>query len=74
MNTAELQELRIIQKQKLLAYLKTGNSINQPEAVTIGIWRLGARVFELRREGYNIISSREKSGDSLFVRYRLIMN
>ena len=43
------------QKQKVLTYLKTGNTITSLEAFRwFGSLRLGAIIFDLRAEGYNI--------------------
>jgi hypothetical protein len=60
------------QRQLVLAILKTVGSINQREASALGIWRLGARIWELRESGHLIASIRECDGG--FVRYRLINN
>lgn len=49
------------QCKRLLAHLEEHRSINPLEAWTkLGIYRLGARVFDLRREGYAISSGRQK--------------
>lgn len=48
------------QKEMVLAWLKTRGSITPLEAMKeLGIMRLGARIFDLRAEGYPIISSVE---------------
>lgn len=44
----------------ILAHLKTGKEINPLEALSkYGVYRLGAIIFWLKKEGYNIISRRE---------------
>jgi len=45
------------QNNRLLSLLKAGNSINPLEAwVNLGIYRLGARIFDLRQMGHDIRS------------------
>jgi len=45
------------QKQAILTYLKKGNSISPLEALNkFGCFRLGARMHELKKQGYNILS------------------
>lgn len=49
------------QTDRLLDYLKEHRAINPMEAWTkLGIYRLGARVFDLRRAGHPISSARQK--------------
>ena len=44
----------------VLEHLKSGKELNPKEALSrYGTFRLGALIFDLRREGYNIISRRE---------------
>lgn len=60
------------QTQKILQYLKDHGSINPGEAYTnLHIYRLGARILELRREGHNIETKMEKTrnADGETVRY-----
>ena len=66
----KMHKLRENQRQLVLTILKTVGSINQREASALGIWRLGARIFELRRMGNVIASIRECDGG--FVRYVLM--
>lgn len=48
------------QKEMVLAWLKARGSITLLEAMKeLGIMRLGARIFDLRADGYPIISSVE---------------
>ena len=47
------------QCKMLLEYLQAGNSINPLESWNIlGIYRLAARINDLKKEGYSIISKR----------------
>lgn len=62
------------QKQSLLSYLQTGNSITQDEArARFGVMRLASRVDELRREGWAVITEMIPAGDNgaAVARYRL---
>ena len=44
------------QHEKILAYLLTGQSLSQLEAIHLGFGlRLGARVWDLRKQGHRII-------------------
>lgn len=46
------------QNARLLDHLKSHGSINPMQAWNeLGIYRLGARAFDLRKDGYNIIST-----------------
>lgn len=46
------------QTQELLEYLQTYGSITPLEALAkLGIYRLSARIFDLRKEGHNIETS-----------------
>lgn len=43
------------QNQEILAYLQSGNSISQAQAIDLfGCYRLGARIFDLRKKGHDI--------------------
>jgi hypothetical protein len=60
------------QNARLLDYLREGRSIDPLTSWTqLGIYRLGARVFDLRQAGYNIVSSRKavrnRFGESISV-------
>lgn len=42
-------------KERILNYLKSNGSITQLEAVKLfWDWRLSARIYDLKKEGYNI--------------------
>lgn len=42
------------QAEKIMAYLKTHSVITQREAYRMGIYRLGARIYDLRNNGVPI--------------------
>ena len=45
------------QESRILKYLKEGNTLTPLEALKhFGCLRLGARVYELKKQGYNIVS------------------
>ena len=49
------------QNERLLKYLKVHRSIDPMAAwSSLGIYRLGARVWDLKRMGYNIITTTKK--------------
>lgn len=44
-------------KNRILAYLKTGETLTALEALfKFGCYRLSARIYELRAEGWNIVT------------------
>lgn len=48
-------------KQKILNYLKKNKSITQLEALKLfWDWRLSAKIYELKKDGYNIKSEQIK--------------
>lgn len=47
------------QSERVLAYMRENGSITQRDAVWIGIYRLSARVYDLRRDGYKVASTLE---------------
>ena len=49
------------QKENILEYLQIGNKITPLEALyQFGSFRLSAVIFELRQEGFNIITHKKK--------------
>ena len=65
------------QKDKVLEYMKNRGSISSIEAFHIGITRLAARIYDLRRDGERIASERVfyVAGDGTkkhYDRYRLV--
>ena len=60
------------QCKTILDYLKDGNSITQIEATRYwDITRLAARVSDLKKRGYDIVSERVGKGFGSYVRYHL---
>ena len=68
----------ISQRQRILKYIRDYGSITSWEAYyDLGITQLGARVYELKQEGYEFRTERVKSknryGDNVdFVKYYLV--
>ena len=66
------------QAERVLKYMRDFGSITQLEAIRdISCMRLGARIFDLKREGYAIKketdSSKNRNGvDTSYARYRLV--
>ena len=66
------------QKDRILQYMRDFGSITQLEAMKdLGCMRLGARIFDLKREGYAITKVMETSKnrygeDTSYARYRLV--
>jgi hypothetical protein len=59
-------------KERILAHLKSGYSITPLEALkSYGSFRLGAVIFELKREGYDIKTTMVSNGNSHFASYKL---
>lgn len=61
------------QNELLLNHLKMGNTISPIEAIGVyGIHRLSARIYDLKRQGHNIIKElrRDPTGKS-YARYKL---
>lgn len=60
------------QNDRLLCYLATGKPVTPLMALRrFGIFRLGARVYDLKRDGHNITSRMVKRGDARVAEYRL---
>ena len=63
------------QKAKIIEYLKAHKSISQGEAHRLGIFRLSARIMELRIAGYDIscemIHGENEYGPYRYGRYTL---
>ena len=66
------------QAERVLKYMREVGSITQLEAIRdISCMRLGARIFDLKREGYEIKKETETSKnrygeDTSYARYRLV--
>ena len=71
-------EVDMKQAERVLKYMRDFGSITQLEAMKdLGCMRLGARVYDLKREGYNIRRDMETSKnrygeDTSYARYRLV--
>jgi hypothetical protein len=68
-------ENQMSQKQKLLAHLKTGKHITALEAIGLfGIFRLAARICDLRGDGYEIDTAMKMDGQGRdYARYSLVL-
>jgi hypothetical protein len=63
------------QTLKVLNWMLSGQSITQFTAASyFGIYRLSARIFDLRKRGNNIKSELEFDGSRHWCRYSLIQN
>ena len=66
------------QKDRILRHLEDQGSITQWEAIRdYGIMRLGARIWDLKHDGHNIVTERETSVNrygerTAYARYRLV--
>ena len=61
------------QKENILEYLQIGNKITPLEALyQFGSFRLSAVIFELRQEGFNIITHKKKVDEKTFAEYELV--
>ena len=60
------------QEQQILEYLKTGKSITPLDALNkFGCFRLGARIWDLRKKGHHIEEMDTKLNGKRFARYFL---
>ena len=61
------------QKENILEYLQIGNKITPLEALyQFGSFRLSAIIFELRQEGFNIITHNKTVDGKSFAEYELV--
>ena len=62
------------QNEAVLSYLKAGNALTALDALQrFGIMRLGARCYELKRQGHPIVSEMVKTGSGKIVaKYSLV--
>ena len=61
------------QTEMILAHLKNGNSITPLQALReYGCFRLGARIWDLKRAGHNIEMTMASAGKKHFASYRLV--
>lgn len=61
------------QADAILAYLKSGNGITPIDALNLfGCFRLGARIADLKKRGYDIVTERVKvEGGKYVAKYHL---
>lgn len=60
------------QAAQILAHLRAGNSITPMEALDLfGCFRLGARIYDLKAEGHDIITEFETDGEKRWAKYSL---
>lgn len=60
------------QKKLILTYLQRGNSLTPLEALNMfGSFRLGAVIFELKKEGHNIKTTMVSKGKKHFASYKI---
>ena len=60
------------QSQQILKHLKSGKTITPLEALSeYGCFRLGARIFDLRRSGYDIKTEVVSENGKTFAKYEL---
>lgn len=60
------------QRDRIICYLATGKPLNPLMALRrFGCFRLGARIWELKRDGHDIHAERVTRGGKTFAQYRL---
>jgi len=65
--------LKKSQKENVLEYLQRGNKITPLEALyQFGSFRLSAIIFDLRQEGFNIITHNKTVDGKTFAEYELV--
>jgi hypothetical protein len=63
------------QCEAILKHLQTRGTLTPIDALNeYGIFRLAARVLELRDSGHDIVTIRESQGEKVFARYLLRSN
>ena len=62
----------LAQNKRILAHLKSGKPITPLEALKrYGSLRLGARIWDLKRDGHNITRTMKRRGRRTFAEYRM---
>lgn len=57
----------------ILKYLEAGNTLTPMEALQMmGVFRLAARIEDLRKKGHNIITEEVNQAGKTFARYHLV--
>ena len=60
------------QSDRIIDYLATGRALTPLKALhKFGTFRLGARIYDLKQEGHNIVSKRVRKGNVVVSEYRL---
>lgn len=63
------------QTELILEYLRQGNTITPIEALQkFGCFRLGARIWDLKDAGHNIITETEENEGKRYARYKLLIS
>lgn len=62
---------RATDRERILEILQAGKALTTTEAIDMGILRAGARVFELRRKGYDIRTEMIRRGADRIAKYTL---
>lgn len=58
------------QSKQILSHLEAGNEINPIEALNkFGCFRLGARIYDLKQQGYDITKRMVKVNDDAYVAF-----
>jgi hypothetical protein len=61
------------QKDAILDHLRSGKSITPLEALALyGCFRLGARIYDLKHEGHDIVTDTEVKDNKSYASYRLL--
>lgn len=61
------------QAAQILAHMQEGRAITPLDALNLyGCFRLGARIWELKRDGYEIVMELVERNDKRFASYRLL--
>ena len=62
------------QNEVVLAHLRAGRPLTQAVAARLmGIWRLGARIWELREAGWPVETKMVGTGQKWYAEYRLVL-
>jgi hypothetical protein len=73
--TSNFEDVIQSQNKMVLNYLTMGTTLTQIEAAELfGIWRLGARIWDLRRAGHDIKTFTVTAGNKRFAQYKLNMS
>ena len=48
------------QNERILSYMRDHGKITQRDALSLGCYRLGARIYDLKSKGYKILSTNKR--------------